>query len=59
MQDFLNSASTPTLASSPIPSSGPYHVGCLALVLLACRKLSGPGLYKAAVHQGQPTGVLG
>lgn len=44
---------------SPKPSSGPYHIGCLALVLLACRELSGPGLYQAAVHQGQPTGVLG
>lgn len=41
------------------PSSGSYHVSCLALVLLNCRQLSGPGLYKATVDQGQPARVLG
>lgn len=51
--------STFTLAPGSQPrSSHPYHIGCLALVLLACREIAGPGLYKAAVYQGQPTGVL-
>lgn len=59
-QALLNSISTGRLRPQPrpAPSSGPYHVSRLALVL-ACRELLGTGLYKAAVHQGQPTGVLG
>lgn len=59
-QALLNSVSIGRLCPqpSPAPSSGPYHVSRLALVLLACRQLPGTGLYKAAVHQGQPTGIL-
>lgn len=46
------------ILASPSAASS-YHVSCLALVLLNRRQLSGPGLYKAAVDQGQPAGVLG